>query len=232
MGPKASAASVDYDYDAYQNAQAHAIHANANVSAACADGQQLFTGRFNRTAKSGWTAERQNANHFPMQPEVIQALEKQATHELYASQSYLALAYWSDVRQYSGFAEFFHLQVKEEREHADKFFKFLADRDVVPTLGEVKAPKTDFNNLSQAAKWVYDLERANTAGIHAAYEIALKANDYATQVMLHWFIHEQVEEEAWSDKLLVKVQEATCPGALHMLDHHILKELRKKAETP
>ena len=76
------------------------------------------------------------------------------------------------------------------------------------------------------------LERANTAGINAAYQVALKANDYATQVMLHWFISEQVEEEAWSDKMLVKVQEATCPGALQMLDHHIIKELRKKAETP
>jgi len=25
-------------------------------------------------------------------------------------------------------------------------------------------------------------------------------------VMLHWFISEQVEEEAWSDKLLVKTR--------------------------
>ncbi|MFO1499217.1 MAG: ferritin [Verrucomicrobiota bacterium] len=167
-----------------------------------------------------------------MDKEVIAALEKQATHELYASQCYLALAYWSDVRQYSGFAEFFHLQVDEEREHADKFLKFLADRDIVPALGTVPAPRNTFANLSEAAKFVYDLERANTAGIHAAYQAALKANDFASQVMLHWFINEQVEEEAWSDKLLVKVQEATCPGAMQMLDHHIVKELRKKAETP
>src|SRR5579871_1780406 len=67
---------------------------------------------------------------FRMEKSVIQAVEKQATHELYAAQSYLALAYWSDVRQYSGFAEFFHEQVLEERKHADKFLKFLADRDV------------------------------------------------------------------------------------------------------
>lgn len=167
-----------------------------------------------------------------MQKEVVQAVEKQATHELYASQSYLALAYWSDVRQYSGFAEFFHQQVQEERKHADKFLKFLADRDIVPTIGEIRPPRNTFKDLMEAARFVYELERANTAGINAAYEVALKAKDYATQVLLHWFINEQVEEEAWTDKLLVKTQEATCPGALHMLDHHIVKELRKKAETP
>jgi ferritin len=166
-----------------------------------------------------------------MQQEVIQAIEKQATHELYAAQSYLALAYWSDVHQYSGFAEFFHDQVAEERKHADKFLKFLADRDMVPTIGEIKPPRNTFKDLNEVARFVYDLERANTAGINAAYETALKAKDYATQVLLHWFINEQVEEEAWTDKLLTKVQEATCPGALHMLDHHIVKELRKKAET-
>src|SRR5512140_49407 len=104
-----------------------------------------------------------------MEKEVIAALEKQATHELYAAQSYLALAYWADVRQYSGFSTFFHMQVKEEREHADKFLKFLADRDIVPTIGVVEPPKTTFANLLEAAKSVYDLERANTAGISAAY---------------------------------------------------------------
>ncbi len=167
-----------------------------------------------------------------MEKEVIAALEKQATQELYASQSYLALAYWSDVRQYSGFAEFFHMQVQEERKHADKFLKFLADRDVVPAIGQVAAPRNTFGNLGEVAKFVYDLERTNTAGIHAAYETALHAKDYASQVMLHWFINEQVEEEAWSDKLLVKVQEATCSGALSTLDRHVIRELTKKADTP
>jgi ferritin len=167
-----------------------------------------------------------------MEQPVISAIEKQATHELFAAQSYLAAAYWCDVRQYSGFAEFFHMQVEEERMHADKFFKFLADREVVPSIGQIAAARHSFANLSEVAKTVYDLERVNTAGINAAYKTALEANDYMTQVMLHWFINEQVEEEAWSDKLLTKVQEATCPGALQMLDHHIVKELKRKAKTP
>jgi ferritin len=124
------------------------------------------------------------------------------------------------------------MQVKEEREHADRILKFLADREVVPTIGALTPPANNYKDLVEVAKAVYELERHNTAGIHAAYESALLAKDYASQVLLHWFINEQVEEEAWSDKLLVKVQEATCPGAMQMLDHHIVKELTKKAQTP
>ena len=166
-----------------------------------------------------------------MEKEVIVALEKQATRELFAAQNYLALAYWSDVRQYSGFARFFHMQAAEEREHAEKFLKFLADRDVVPSIGALEAPRTSYAALIEVARAVYDLERANTAGIHAAYEAALQAKDYPTQVMLHWFISEQVEEEAWSDKLLVKVQEANCSGGLSILDRHLIKELLGKSEN-
>jgi ferritin len=82
-----------------------------------------------------------------------------------------------------------------------------------------------FKLLTDVAQAVYDLERANTAGIHAAYETALAEKDYPAQVLLHWFISEQVEEEAWSDKLLVKTREATCAGGLSSLDRHLSKIL-------
>ncbi len=51
------------------------------------------------------------------------------------------------------------------------------------------------------------------------------ARDYPAHVLLHWFIREQVEEEAWSDKLLVKVREATCAGALLNPDRYITQIL-------
>lgn len=165
-----------------------------------------------------------------MENELVTALEKQAAHELFAAQTYLSLAYWSDVHHWSGFASFFHLQVKEEREHAEKFYQFLADRDVIPTIAVIPAARNSFDNLLAVAQCVYDLERANTAGIHAAYELALRTKDYPAQVMLHWFINEQVEEEAWSEKLLAKVREANCSGGLSSLDRHLIKELRPDSE--
>jgi ferritin len=160
-----------------------------------------------------------------MSPKLIAALNKQATQELQAAQSYFAMAYWCDVHHHSGFAKFLHEQVSEEHGHAGKILKHLADRDVVPAIGAVSAPEASFKHLNDVAKAVYDMERANTAGIHTAYETALAEKDYPGQVLLHWFINEQVEEEAWSDKLLVKTREATCAGALSSLDRHLSKIL-------
>jgi len=160
-----------------------------------------------------------------MSPKLITALEKQATHELLAAQNYLAMAYWSDVHHHGGFAKFFHQQAAEEQGHAGKILKHLADRDVVPAIGALAAPRADYHLLIEVSQAAYDLERANTAGIHAAYEVALAEKDYPAQVLLHWFIGEQVEEEAWSDKLLVKTREAACAGALLNLDRHLSKIL-------
>jgi ferritin len=161
-----------------------------------------------------------------MSPKVITALEKQANHELLAAHSYLAMAYWSDVHHHGGFAKFFHQQAAEEQSHAGKLLKHLADRNVIPTLLAIAAPKVDFGHLAEVARTAYELERANTAGIHAAYETALAEKDYPAQVLLHWFINEQVEEEAWSDHMLVKTSEATCAGALLNLDRHLGKILK------
>ncbi len=162
---------------------------------------------------------------------VVAALNKQAGQELHASQTYLAMSYWSEVHHYAGFAKFFHDQVAEEKSHAEKILKHLADREVVPTIGTLAAPMSSFKHLNDISQAVYDLERANTAGIHAAYEIALAEKDYPAQVLLHWFISEQVEEEAWSDTLLVKTREATCAGALSSLDRHLSKILFANSEA-
>jgi ferritin len=160
-----------------------------------------------------------------MSPKLISVLNKQANQEFHAGQAYLGMSYWCEVHHYSGFAKFFHEQVAEEQGHAGRILKHLADREVVPTIGALAAPTVSFKHLNELAQAAYDLERANTAGIHAAYETALNEKDYPAQVLLHWFISEQVEEEAWSDKLLVKTREASCAGALSSLDRHLSKIL-------
>ena len=160
-----------------------------------------------------------------MSPTVITALNAQGTQELFTAKAYLAMAYWCEVQNWSGYAQLFHQQAAEESVHANKFFAFLVDRDILPAIGSVGAPRTDFTDLTSVAQAAYDLERTNTKSIHAAYEIAGAAKDYATQVFLHAFIAEQVEEEAWTDKLLEKTRLATCGGALFNLDRHVVREV-------
>jgi len=160
-----------------------------------------------------------------MSPAVITALSKQGTQELATSKAYLAMSLWCEVQNWSGFAGLFRLQADEEQAHGRKFFNFIVDCDGLPQVGSVPAPRCEFPDLIAVAKAAYEMERANTQAIHAVYELALAEKDYATQVFLHEFILEQVEEEAWTDKLLDKTRQANCAGGLFNLDRHVVKEV-------
>jgi len=67
-------------------------------------------------------------------------------------------------------------------------------------------------------------EKKVTGLIHKLYETALKENDYATQVMLHWFIDEQVEEEANASLIVDQLNMAEDhKGIMINIDHHVGK---------
>ena len=158
-------------------------------------------------------------------PKVLAELNRQANQELSAAQEYLALSLWCDVRNLAGFTGFFASQSAEEREHAAKITKHLRDRGAAPELAGIPAPKQAYKTLLEVALQAQAMEQANTKGVHAAYEAALAAKDYPAQVLLHWFINEQVEEEAWAAEMVDRVQAASCAGSLSDLDRHIERYL-------
>ena len=161
----------------------------------------------------------------PIKPAVRTELQRQMNHELGAAHAYTALAVWCVDQNLKGFARFFYKQAGEEREHAQKFMDHLLDRGVRPELGALPAPKTTFKALLDVARHARAMEQANTAGIHKVYEVATKARDYPAQVMLHWFIAEQVEEENWSDEMVERVEAAASSGGASYLDRHIERYL-------
>jgi ferritin len=156
-----------------------------------------------------------------MPANVVAELSRQINHELSAAQSYRALALWCSDQNLKGFAAYFTKQVAEEQEHAEKMTAHLLDRRVLPELAAINAPKQNFKSLLEAAQQAQAMEIANTQGINAVYEAALAAKDYPVQVLMHWFINEQVEEEAWSTEMVERVQAASCAGSLSDLDRHI-----------
>ena len=161
----------------------------------------------------------------PIKPAVQTELQRQMNQELGAVHAYLALAVWCAAQNLKGFARFFYKQSGEEREHAQKFMDHLLDRDVTPELTAVPAPKTRFKTLLEIARHAHAMEQANTTGIHKVYEVATKAHDYPAQVLLHWFIGEQVEEENWSDEMVERVEAASTAGGAGYLDRHIERYL-------
>lgn len=156
---------------------------------------------------------------------LVTELQRQLNHELGAAHAYTALAVWCFARNLKGFSRYFHKQAGEERAHAQKFMDHLLDRGVMPELTALPAPKARFKELVDVARHAGAMERANTEGIHQAYEVALKQKDYPAQVLLQWFINEQVEEESWCDEMLARATASTTEGGMQALDRHIERYL-------
>ena len=164
---------------------------------------------------------------------VSEELNRQFNQELAAAHSYLALSVWCDVRNLKGFGKYFVKQAGEERAHAERILKHLTDRGVTTDVAALPAPKQEFRTLLEIAQHAQAQEHANTLGVNAIYEAAVAAKDYPAQVLMHWFINEQVEEEDWAAEMMERVQAATCAGSLSDLDRHIERYLEQEVrEVP
>ena len=161
---------------------------------------------------------------------VLTELNRQINQELGAAHSYRALSLWCADQNFKGFAQFFHKQAAEELEHSEKLANHVQDRRGRTELGAIAAPKQNYRTLLEAAQQAQVMEQANTQGVNAVYEAALAAKDFPAQVLMHWFINEQVEEERWSTEMVERVQSATCAGSLSDLDRHIEKLLKAEAD--
>src|SRR5512139_1794514 len=123
------------------------------------------------------------------------AMNEQINKELFSSYLYLSMAAYFETQNLPGFANWMRVQAEEEREHAMKFFDFLQERGGRVLLKGIDAPKTDWSSSLEVAQEVAEHEAKVTASIYSLYELALQEKDYPAQVMLQWFINEQVEEE-------------------------------------
>ena len=166
-----------------------------------------------------------------IKPTVVAELQRQMNHEYGAAHAYTALAAWCAGKDLKGFARYFHKQAGEEHGHARRFADHLVDRGVTPELREVAAPRTRFESVLDVAKHARSMEQANTQGIYEVHAAATREGDLPAQVLLHWFISEQVEEEAWCDEMVGRVEAAGSPGGLMALDHHIERYLAESAHA-
>lgn len=149
------------------------------------------------------------------------AINEQIKNELYSSYLYLAMSAHFESAGLPGFGRWTRMQANEETEHAMKLYDFLLDRGGRVELQAIDKPPSDFGKPLQIFKEILEHERKVTAMIHNLYSIALAEKDYPTQVMLHWFIDEQVEEEKNAGTMVDQLQMADDHmGILVNLDHH------------
>lgn len=134
------------------------------------------------------------------------ALNEQIVRELESAYVYLSMVAYFEAENLRGFAHWMRLQRLEELEHAMKIFDFVIDRGSRVELQALQKPPAQFKSPLDAFEKALAHERKITGLIHKLYDLAAKENDYPTQVMLHWFIDEQVEEEKSASEVVDQLQ--------------------------
>jgi ferritin len=154
-----------------------------------------------------------------MNKTVENAINEQIKHEIDSAYLYLSMAAYCESKNLSGFAHWMRKQFEEEMEHAMKLYDFVIDRGGRVILNAIDKPISDFGAPEDIFQKVLDHEQKVTGLINKLYEVAIKENDYPTQVELHWFIKEQVEEEKNANSVLEQLKMVGEHGpALHRLD--------------
>jgi len=152
------------------------------------------------------------------------AINEQINKEFYSSYLYLSMAAYFEDKNLPGFAAWMHVQADEEREHGMKFFEHLTDRGGKVVLAPIAGPETSWKTNLEVFKQVQEHEAYVTASINALYELALQEKDYPAQVMLQWFINEQVEEEKNAAEIVQQLELIDAKGtAVLMLDKQLGK---------
>ena len=155
------------------------------------------------------------------------AINEQINKELFSSYLYLSMATYFEDKNLPGFSHWMYIQADEERWHGMKLFEFLVDRGGRVNLAAIAAPQTNWKTSLDVFKDVQAHEVKVTASINNLYELALKEKDYPAQVMLHWFINEQVEEEKNAAEIVQQLELIEAHGtAVLMLDKQMGKRGR------
>ncbi len=152
------------------------------------------------------------------------AINEQINKELYSSYLYLAMSAEFATHNLNGFAAWLKVQFGEEQEHAMKFYDHLLERGGSVELKPIAAPKFTYTTNLEAFHQVAEHEAFITASIYELYELALAEKDYPAQVLLQWYINEQVEEEKNAAEIVANLERIDAHNtAVFVLDHQLGK---------
>ena len=157
-----------------------------------------------------------------MTADLQDAYNDQITLEFASSYAYLQMAAFFDDANLPGFANWMRQQAEEERIHAMKFFDFVLDRGNQVELRPIPAPSGEYTSPLSVFEASLAHEQTVTRSIHDLYARATEGKDYESLPLLHWFIDEQVEEEATVTELIEQISMAGDNGAaLLLLDREL-----------
>jgi len=155
---------------------------------------------------------------------IVKALNDQINAEMYSHYIYLAMAAYFHDENLPGFGAWMEKQAAEEMSHAMKIYKHVIERGGRVTLQKIDAPPAKWNSPHAAFENAYKHECEISSKINNIVDMAIAEKDHATNVFLHWFVDEQVEEEANALEIVNHMKMlGESKNGLIMLDHHLAK---------
>lgn len=150
------------------------------------------------------------------------ALIRQMTLEMEASQIYLSYGIWADEQGYGGVANFLYRHAQEERNHMIKFMQYIQERGGTPKVEAVKAPGEDPRNLKECFENIMKHEIKNTEAIYSIVNMSMIEGDWASWNFAQYFVKEQIEEEklvlSLMDKLKIALGENESETSIYEFD--------------
>ncbi len=131
-----------------------------------------------------------------MSDKVISALNDQVKAEIYSAHLYLSMSAYFHSIDMAGAGNWMRIQYQEELFHAHKLFDYIIERGGRAKLAAIDEPPAEWKSPLDVFESALAHEKKVTAMIGNLLELARQEHDHATEIFLHWFINEQVEEEA------------------------------------
>ncbi len=157
-----------------------------------------------------------------IKPKLEKALNKQVNVELAAFYSYLAMAAYFESHHMTGFAAWYKIQSNEEFKHAMKIYAYIIARGGKVILMALEAPETQWKSFLSVFEAAYAQELNVSAQINDLMDLAKSEHDHATEVMLQWFVTEQVEEEDTANSNVERFKFIkNKPEGIDVFDHEL-----------
>ena len=159
-----------------------------------------------------------------MDPSLCNAINDHLELEFDAFYRYMAMAHWLDQNDLPGFAHWMSVQSAEELDHAKKFIAHMLERDQTPVLPAIGKPDPTWSTVLELVTEVYASECRVTTAIGKLCDVAEKIADRPAQVLLQWFVNEQVEEENMAKSVLGRLRLVGSSGVgLLMVDQELAR---------
>lgn len=147
-------------------------------------------------------------------------LNIQINKEFYSAYLYLEFSNFYKEKGLDGYANWYHIQAKEEMDHALLMMQYLQNNDYKVTFEAVDKPEVNLNNFDDPLKTGLAHERYVTGLVNDIYEAAHEVKDYRTVKFMDWFVNEQGEEEKNASDMITKYELfGHDPKGLYALDN-------------